>query len=179
MLLIFHIILRFIRAEFAVANLIFISFLLFPSIVNVAPRYFYFSTVSSVSPFIVITWLFENLFTMILLFSRLNSIPYAAEQLYNLSASCCNYGMYPAIKSMSSSNLRLQILYPPTAMVEVWLFRVSCIIFSDKILNRVGDRRQPCRTPTDVRKESPLVSLTITALLAFLYRFSMTDIRCS
>ena len=64
-------------------------------------------------------------------------------------------------------------------MVKVWLFRVSCIIFSKKILNRVGYRRQPCRTPADVRKKSPLVSLTITSLLAFLYRFSIIDIRCS
>ena len=80
---------------------------------------------------------------------------------------------------MPSANLRLQILYPPMAMIEVWLFRMSCIILSKKILNRVGDRKQPCRTPTDVRNKSPLVSLTITALLAFLYRFSMIDIRCS
>ena len=95
-------------------------------------------------------------------------MPYAAQQLYNLSVSCCNSGIDPAIKSMSSANLRLQILYTPSAMVELWLFRVYCMIFSKKIWNRVGDRRQLCRTPTDVRKKYPLVSLTITALIAFL-----------
>ena len=48
-------------------------------------------------------------------------------------------------------------------MVEVWFFRVSYILFSKKILNRVGDSRQLFHTPIDVRKKSPFVSLTITA----------------
>ena len=76
MSLLFHIVLRLTRAEFAVANLIFISFSLCPSIVNVVPRYLNLSTVSVVSPLIVITfaWLFENSFTMILLFT--DSLPY-------------------------------------------------------------------------------------------------------
>ena len=165
-ILLFHIVLRFTRTEFSVANLIFISFSLLLSFVYVAPRYLNFSTVSSLIV-ITFTWLFGNSFTMILLFSRLTSIPYAADQLYNLSVRCCNSGINPAIKSMSSEDNRLRILYPPIAMV----FRMSCIIFSKKILNRVGDRRQTCRTPTDVRKKSTLISLTITALLAFYIGF--------
>ena len=56
-----------------------ISFSICPSIVNVDPRYVHLSTVSSISPFIVITfeWLFENSFpTIILLSTDLLSLPY-------------------------------------------------------------------------------------------------------
>ena len=50
MILLFHIVLWFTRVEFALANLIFIFFSLFPSFVKVDPRYFNLSTVSFVSP---------------------------------------------------------------------------------------------------------------------------------
>ena len=41
------------------------------------------------------------------------------------------------------------------------------------MLKSVGDSRHPCRTPTVVRNQSPMLLLKMTALVALSYRCSM------
>ena len=45
------------------------------------------------------------------------------------------------------------------------------------MLKRVGKCRHPCRIPTVVRNQSPMLLLKRTALVALSYRFLMTWIR--
>ena len=45
------------------------------------------------------------------------------------------------------------------------------MILSRNMLKRVGESRHPCRTPTAVRNQSPMLPLKRTALVALLYRF--------
>ena len=50
---------------------------------------------------------------------------------------------------MSSANLRLEIIRPPMEIVDLKC-NVSLMMFSKYKLKRIGERRQPCRTPTVV-----------------------------
>ena len=45
---------------------------------------------------------------------------------------------------------------------------------SMKMIQRVGESRHPCPTPTVVLNQSPVLPLNRTALWALSYRFSMT-----
>ena len=45
------------------------------------------------------------------------------------------------------------------------------MILSRNMLKRVGESRHPCRTPTVVRNQSPMLPLKRTALVALLKRF--------
>ena len=45
------------------------------------------------------------------------------------------------------------------------------------MLKRVGESRHPCRTPTVVQNQSPMLPLKRTTLVALLWRFLMTWIR--
>ena len=51
------------------------------------------------------------------------------------------------------------------------------MILSKNMLKRVGESRHPCRTPTVVQNQSPMLLLKMTALEALLKRFLMTWIR--
>ena len=103
--------------------------------------------------------------TNILLFSELISIPYALDLSENLSVSSCTSLLLLANRSMSPANLRLHKGLPPIE-VDVWCsLRVSCMIFSRKILNRTGERMQPWQTPFVVLKKSPTQPLNTTALI--------------
>ena len=51
------------------------------------------------------------------------------------------------------------------------------MILSRNILKRVGESRHPCRTPTVVQNQSPMLLLKRTALAALSLRFLMTRIR--
>ena len=51
------------------------------------------------------------------------------------------------------------------------------MILSRNIPKRVVESRHPCRTPTVVRNQSPMLLLKRTALVALLKRFLMTWIR--
>ena len=53
----------------------------------------------------------------------------------------------------------------------------SVMILSRNMLKRMGDSRHPCRTPTVVRNQSPMLLLKRTALVALLKRFLMTQVR--
>ena len=45
------------------------------------------------------------------------------------------------------------------------------------MLKRVGESRHPCRTPTVVRNQSPMLLLKRTVLVALLKRVLMTGVR--
>ena len=47
------------------------------------------------------------------------------------------------------------------------------MILSRKMLNRVGESRHPCLTPTAVLNQSPVLPLNRTALWTLSYRFAM------
>ena len=51
------------------------------------------------------------------------------------------------------------------------------MILSKNMLNRVGERRHPCQTPTVVWNQFPMLLMKRTALVALSQRFLMTWIR--
>ena len=51
------------------------------------------------------------------------------------------------------------------------------MILSRNMLKMVGESRHPCRIPTVVRNQSPMLPLKRTALVALLQRFLMSWIR--
>ena len=55
-----------------------------------------------------------------------------------------------------------------------WSSNASHIILSRKMLKRIGESRHPCRTPTVVLNQSPVLPLNRTALWALSYRLLMT-----
>ena len=63
---------------------------------------------------------------------------------------------------------------PPMQTLPSWSSNASHMILSRKILKRVGESRHPCRTPTVVLNQSPVLTLNRTALYALSYIFSMT-----
>ena len=137
----------------AMASLILISAVERPSFVSVAPRYLKAITSSSCWPFMLICTVdLSPLLTMTLLFSLLISMPYSRALFDNLSVSSCNSSLLPPIRSMSSANLGLEIIRPPMEIVDLKLCNVSLMMFSKYKLKRIGERRQPCRTPTVVLK---------------------------
>ena len=139
----------------AMASLILISAVERQSFVSVAPMYLKAITSSSCWPFMLIcTFVLSPLLTMTLLFSLLISMPYSRALFDNLSqsVSSCNSSLLPPIRSMSSANLRLEIIRPPMEIVDLKLCNVSLMIFSNYKLKRIGEKRQPCRTLTVVLK---------------------------
>ena len=90
-----------------------------------------------------------------------------SRSLEEFFVSYCSSVFYPAIRSISSENLRLYNSYSPTDMVLKWSSRVSCIIFVRKILKSVGYKKHPCSTPTDVLKKDPVFLVTKTAMFIF------------
>ena len=78
---------------------------------------------------------------------------------------------------MSSAKQRLVTVLPPMLTVPLWFCKAFVMILSRNMLNRVGESRHPCRTPTVFRNQSPLLLFTRTALVALLQRFLMNWIR--
>ena len=95
------------------------------------------------------------------------SMPYVAENLQSLFVSYCSSVFDPVINSISSTNIRLPSSYPPMDMMLQWSSSVSFMIFSRYILNSVGDKSHPCRTPIDVLEKVPVLLLTQTAQFIF------------
>ena len=70
---------------------------------------------------------------------------------------------------------KLVMSRPPILTLPSWSSNAShMFISSRKMLKRVGESRHPCRTPTVVLSQSPLLPLNRTALWALSYRLSMT-----
>ena len=60
------------------------------------------------------------------------------------------------MRSISSANHKLLICLSPIAILNDWSSRESCIILSKNMLNKTGDSKQPCLTPTVVLKYIPI-----------------------
>ena len=58
---------------------------------------------------------------------------------------------------------RLVIVLPPMPTVPSWSSKASVMILFRNMLKRVGESRHPCRTPTVVRNQSPMLPLKRTA----------------
>ena len=92
-------------------------------------------------------------------------MPYLLELFESLSVRACSSWVFPAIKSISSANLRFDIERPPIDMDEVWLFCISPIISSRNTLNITGDRRHPRHSPTIFLNVLPCMLFIRTALV--------------
>ena len=67
-------------------------------------------------------------------------MPYFLALFESVSLIACSSWVFPAIKSISSANLRFDIERPPIDMDEVWLLCISAIISLRNTLNSTGDR---------------------------------------
>ena len=120
-----------------------------------------------------------GLFVMIFVLLPFISIPNAQTALSRVPIRHPNSSSVPASPSMSSANRRLVMFLPPILTVPLWSLSASSIIRSRKMLNSVGERRHPCRTPTVVWNHSPTFLLWKTALVALLYSDLMMLMMCS
>ena len=139
-----------------------------PSSLRIAPRYLNWFTVSSSCPLTVILFFMGFvLFVISFVFSALISMLYLEDVLsrwFTRLASSCSFAANP---SMLSVNRRFVMTHPPMLTVPWCSSTASVIMRSSKTLNKVGGRRQPRWTPTDVRNQWSTVPRTSTALLAF------------
>ena len=108
-----------------------------------------------------------------MLFSWLISMPWAFEDSTSQFVRSCSSVLLPAIKSISSANLRLLIFQPPIEIVEVYSSSVFIIICSRKMLNNTRESRHPCLTPTVVLKKLPVTLLIRTVLVEIEYSDSI------
>ena len=151
----------FVRAAVACSSLERTSGLE-PSSKTTAPRYLKLVTVPSSIPFTFISfWMSLALFFISLVFSALMSILYRVQVLSRLTTRASSSCSSSARASMSSANRRLVIFLSPMLNFPSCSSRASEMIHSRKLLKKVGDRRHPCLTPTDVLNYSALLSSSI------------------
>ena len=74
---------------------------------------------------------------------------------------------------MSYAKRKLVMSRLPMLKLPSWSSSASQMIFSSKILKRVGESIHPCRTPAVVLNHSPVLPLSRSALWALSYRFSV------
>ena len=67
---------------------------------------------------------------------------------------------------MSLAKPRLVIVLPKTLTVPLWSSKTSIVIISRNMLKRPGESRHPCRNPTVVWDQSPMMLLKRTSLVA-------------
>ena len=104
------------------------------------------------------------LLVMILLFSVLTFFPYVVA----LSMTMLVRSWRAAAHRIDAfGNHRLQMGLPPMEIAVWWSWSVSCMIFSRKKLNSMGESEHPCGTPTVVLKNSHSWLFKRTALLEF------------
>ena len=142
------------------------------SSVTTEPRYLKLVTVSS----FCLSILISVLLVIRLVFWALISMPKAVEALSRRSTNLAS-SFSAAKPSMSSAKRRLVIVLPQMLTVPSWSSKASVMIFSRNMLKRVDESRHPCRTPTFVRSQSPMLLLKRTALVVLSQRFLMTLIR--
>ena len=129
-----------------------------PSSVITEPRYLKLVTVSTLCPFTLISVLMPLvLFVISLVFSALISKPLTVEVLLRCSTNFASSSSSPAKLSMSSAKWRFVIVLPRILTVPSWPSQASVMILSRNMLKRVGESRHPCRTPTVVRNQSPML----------------------
>ena len=173
MLLSFHMIFSLVRAAVVWAILERITGF-DHSLEMIAPRYLKFSTSSILWPFILISlWKPFGLFVITFVLSRPISILYLEVVVARRSTRTPTSSSSSAFTTMSSAKRKLVISRPPILTLPSWSSSASYMFLSRKILKRVGESRDPCRTPTVVLNHSPVLPLNRTALWALSYRFSM------
>ena len=77
----------------------------------------------------------------------------SSRSITNLTSSCS----CPAGLSMSSAKRKFVIVLPPILTVPSWSSSALAIIFTKKMLKRVGKSRHPWRTPVVVRNHSAML----------------------
>ena len=138
-----------------------------PSSVITGPRYLKLVTVSNFCQFTLISMLVTLvLFVISLVFSALISMPQAVEALSRCSTNFASSSSSSTKTSMSLANRRLVIVLPPVLTVPSRSSMTSAMILTRNTLKRVGESRHPCRTPTVVRNQSPMLLVGRTALVA-------------
>ena len=139
-----------------------------------APRYLKFSTASSLwSVILIFLWKPFGLFGIIFLLSGPISSLYIVLVISRQSTRTPASSSSSAFTAMSSAKRKLVI-----SRLRCWHYHhghpTPHTWFSRKMLKRVGESRHPCRTPTVVLKQSPVLPLNRTALWVLSFRFSMT-----
>lgn len=177
--LLFQMTLSFVMENVARLSRVFTSLIELPSLVRVEPRYLKLSTSSNFCPFSMMQvgagWLW--LFTIILLYSMLTSMPCAPAALSSLVVRFWSSTSLPPTRLMPCAKRRLHNRCPLMEM-DVWkLWRVPCMVFSRQMLNRARERRHPCQTPKEVWKKSSHMMLRRTALFESLWSTMMTSMR--
>ena len=111
---------------------------------EMAPRYLKWLTDSSSDPPTVsLFWKLFLLLVITFVFLAFISMPYVLETESRLCTNLASLASLPATRYISSAYLKFEIfLLPMLTMLEA-LSRTSLIIHSRKILNSVGDSRQP------------------------------------
>src|SRR6218665_2390399 len=116
-------------------------------------------TCSSVSPSIFISTVFCCFpIVIVLVFSTLILSPNLWLLLCTSSVSSCSCPSSSSTRSMSSANLRLLTVCPPTLAPASVDFKAKLIIASRIRLNRCGDSPHPCLTFTVNLSEFPVYS---------------------
>ena len=132
-----------------------------PSLEMIAPRYLKFSPLSSLWPFILISlWKPFGLFVITFVLSGPISILYLVVVLSRRSIRTPASSSSSAFTTMSSAKRKLVLSRPPS-----WSAKASHMILSRKMLKRVGESRNPCRTPTVVLNHSPVLPLNRDCIL--------------
>src|SRR6218665_1788427 len=127
-------------------------------------------TCSSVSPSIFISTVFCCFpIVIVLIFSTLILSSNLWLLLCTSSVSSSSCPSSSATRSMSSVNLRLLTVCPPTLAPASVDFKAKLIIASKIRLNRYGDSPHPCLTPTVTLNHSVSSPSTLTALSDLLY----------
>ena len=112
-----------------------------------------------------------------LVYSALICILYLVQVLSRISTRASSSCSSSARACMSSANRRLVIFLPPMLTFPSCSSRASDMIRSRKMLERMGDRRHPCLTPTVVLNHSPMLPFIWTALVALSWSCSMVRTR--
>ena len=138
----------------------------------IAPRYLKFSISSSLWPFILISfWKPFGLFIFTFVLSGPISILYLVAFVSRRSTRTPAYSSSFAFTTMTSARRKLVISRPPILTLPSWSYNASHLILSRKMFKKVGENRHPCRTPTVVLNNSPVLPLNRTVLWALSNRF--------
>ena len=108
-------------------------------------------------------------------FLALISMPMHRPPLFRWFTRLASSISFSARPSISSANHIFVIALPLTETMSSWSSKASYIILSRKTLKRVGERRYPYRTPTEVKNQSPLLPFKMTALVVLSYSCSITQ----
>ena len=94
------------------------------------------------------------------------------------STNSCSSAFEVANSMVSSAYQQFMIILPPVCSPPWNPSRVSLVTISARMLNKYGERTQPCRTPMSTRNHSDSVFATLTLTSCFLYSLASMSIKC-